>query len=178
MSVDLRDWVRNVPDHPKPGIQFKDLTPIFAEPAAFRAAINWFTHHVMQVAPDVIAAIDARGFVFASPVADRLGIPLALVRKGGKLPPPVIRNQYSLEYDDLSAIEMRSDALSEGQRVVIVDDLLATGGTAVAAAELAEELGAIVVAQIFLVELAFLNGRERITSRDPDCEVVTDIVYD
>ena len=178
MSVDLRDWVRNVPDHPKPGIQFKDLTPIFAEPAAFRAAINWFTDQVLKIRPDVIAAIDARGFVFASPVADRLGIPLALVRKSGKLPPPVIKNQYSLEYDDLSVIEMRSDALTEGQRVVIIDDLLATGGTAVAAAELAEELGANVVAQIFLVELAFLDGRERITSRDPDCEVVSNIVYD
>ena len=178
MSVDLRDWVRNVPDHPKPGIQFKDLTPIFAEPAAFRAAINWFTDEVRKFAPDAIAAIDARGFVFASPVADRLGIPLALVRKSGKLPPPVIKNQYSLEYEDLATIEMRSDALSNGQRVVIVDDLLATGGTAVAAAELVEELGARVIAQIFLVELAFLNGRERIARRDPNCEIVVDIVYD
>lgn len=178
MSVDLSRWIRNVPDHPKPGIQFKDLTPIFAEPAAFRAAINWFDDQVLKLDPDVIAAIDARGFVFASPVADRLGIPLALVRKSGKLPPPVIRNQYSLEYDDMSAIELRSDALTEGQRVVIIDDLLATGGTAVAAAELAEELGARVIAQIFLVELASLKGRERIISRDPDCEVVSDIVYD
>lgn len=178
MSVDLRGWIRNVPDHPKPGIQFKDLTPIFAEPAAFRAAINWFDDQVLKFAPDVIAAIDARGFVFAAPVADRLGIPLALVRKSGKLPPPVIRNQYSLEYDDLSSIELRSDALTEGQRVIIIDDLLATGGTAVAAAELAEELGARVIAQIFLVELTFLNGRERIVSRDPDCEVISDIVYD
>ena len=178
MSIDLRDWIRNVPDHPKPGIQFKDLTPIFAEPAAFRAAINWFDDQVLKLDPDVIAAIDARGFVFASPVADRLGIPLALVRKSGKLPPPVIRYQYSLEYEDLSVVEMRSDALTEGQRVVVVDDLLATGGTAVAAAELAEELGARVVAQIFLVELAFLGGRERITSRDPECEVISDIVYD
>ena len=178
MSVDLRDWIRNIPDHPKPGIQFKDLTPIFAEPAAFRASLNWFTDQVTKFDPDVIAAVDARGFVFASPVADRLGIPLALVRKSGKLPPPVIKNQYSLEYDDLSEIEMRSDALSTGQRVVIVDDLLATGGTAVAAAELAEELGAQVVAQVFLVELAFLDGRDRITSRDPNCAVVADIVYD
>ena len=178
MSVDLRDWIRNVPDHPKPGIQFKDLTPIFAEPVAFHASLNWFTDQVARFDPDVIAAIDARGFVFASPVADRLGIPLALVRKSGKLPPPVIKNQYSLEYDDLSEIEMRSDALSEGQRVVIVDDLLATGGTAVAAAELAEELGARVVAQVFLVELAFLDGRDRITNRDPNCAVVADIVYE
>lgn len=178
MSIDLRDWIRNAPDHPQPGIQFKDLTPIFAEPAAFRASINWFTDKVTKFDPDVIAAVDARGFVFASPVADRLGIPLALVRKSGKLPPPVIKNQYSLEYDDLSEIEMRSDALSTGQRVVIVDDLLATGGTAVAAAELVEELGAQVVAQIFLVELAFLDGRDRIVNRDPNCAVVTDIVYD
>ncbi len=177
MSVDLRDWIRNVPDHPNPGIQFKDLTPIFAEPAAFRGAINWFTDHISEFDPDVIAAIDARGFVFAAPVADRLGIPLALVRKSGKLPPPVIKNSYSLEYD-LSVVEMRSDALSEGQRVVIVDDLLATGGTAVAAAELVEELGGIVVAQMFLVELAFLDGRARLRAHDAECEIVTDIVYD
>ena len=178
MSIDLREWVRNVPDHPQPGIQFKDLTPIFADPAAFRAAINWFAEQVAKFHPDVIAAIDARGFVFASPVADRLGIPLALVRKGGKLPPPVIKTEYSLEYDDLSVIEMRSDALSEGQRVVIVDDLLATGGTGIASAELVEQLGAQVVAQIFLVELAFLEGREKIKNRDANCEVVADIVYE
>ena len=178
MSIDLRDWVRNVPDHPKPGIQFKDLTPIFADPAAFRGAINWFTDQVRQFSPDVIAAIDARGFVFASPVADRLGIPLALVRKSGKLPPPVIKNEYSLEYDDLAVIEMRSDALSEGQRVVIVDDLLATGGTAVAATELVENLGGAVIAQVFLVELAFLAGRDRISRRYPECEIITDIVYE
>ncbi len=178
MSIDLREWVRNVPDHPQPGIQFKDLTPIFADPAAFRAAINWFAEQVTKFHPDVIAAIDARGFVFASPVADRLGIPLALVRKGGKLPPPVIKTEYSLEYDDLSVIEMRSDALSEGQRVVIVDDLLATGGTGIASAELVEQLGAQVVAQIFLVELAFLEGREKIKNRDANCEVVADIVYE
>lgn len=178
MSIDLKDWVRNVPDHPKPGIQFKDLTPILAHSPAFQAAIDWFTDQIKEIAPDALAAIDARGFIFASPVADRLGIPLVLVRKSGKLPPPVIKNEYSLEYDDYSAVEIRSDALTKGQRVVIVDDLLATGGTAVAAAELAEEMGANVVAQIFLVELAFLNGRERITSRDPECEVVADIVYD
>ena len=177
MSMDLRDWVRDVPDHPKPGILFKDLTPIFAEPAAFRGAINWFTDHIAEFNPDVIAGIDARGFVFAAPVADRLGIPLALVRKSGKLPPPVIQNSYSLEYD-LSTVEMKSDALASGQRVVIVDDLLATGGTAVAAAELVEELGGTVVAQMFLVELAFLDGRERLRANDAECKIVTDIVYD
>ena len=101
-----------------------------------------------------------------------------LVRKSGKLPPPVIKNEYSLEYDDYSAVEMRSDALAKGKRVAIVDDLLATGGTAVAAAELVEELGCKAVAHLFLVELAFLDGRERLISRDPGCRVIANIVYD
>ena len=178
MTVDLADWVRNVPDHPKPGIQFKDLTPILAHPPAFRAAIDWFSERVSEFEPDALVAIDARGFLFAAPVADRLGIPLVLVRKSGKLPPPVIKNEYSLEYDDFSAVEMRTDAIAQGQRVVIVDDLLATGGTAVAAAELVEELGGIAVAHLFLVELAFLDGRERLTARDPKCNVIANIVYD
>lgn len=178
MSFDLRDWVRNVPDHPTPGIQFKDLSPILAHPPVFRAAIDWFTEQVRSINPDVLAAIDARGFVFAAPVADRLGIPLVMVRKSGKLPPPVVRKEYSLEYAETSTIEIRSDAISDGQSVVIVDDLLATGGTAMAAAELIERLGGRTVAQLSLIELAFLDGRERITARDPECEVIANIVYD
>ena len=178
MSIEIEQWVRNVPDHPKPGIQFKDLTPILAHPPAFQAAIDWFADQIQEIAPDSLAAIDARGFIFASPVADRLGIPLVLVRKSGKLPPPVIKNEYSLEYDDYSAVEMRSDALEKGQRVAIVDDLLATGGTAVAAAELVEEIGGKAVAHLFLVELAFLNGRERLIERDAKSDVIARIVYD
>ena len=178
MNIDLRDWVRNVPDHPKPGIQFKDLTPILAHPPAFRTAIEWFTDQVKDAEANALAAIDARGFLFAAPVADRLSLPLVLVRKSGKLPPPVIKNEYSLEYSDSSAIEVRSDSVADGQRVAIIDDLLATGGTAVAAGELIEELGGIVVAQLFLVELAFLDGRERLIQRAPHCRVVSNIVYD
>ena len=178
MSVDLREWVRNVPDYPQPGIQFKDLTPLMAEPKAFRAAIDWFAARVEELAPDAVTAIDARGFIFASPVVDRLGLPLVLVRKRGKLPPPTVQKEYSLEYSEASTVEVRSDALSGGQRVVIIDDLLATGGTAVAAAELVEGQGAKVVGQIFLVELGFLDGRELILGRDPECEVVSNIVYD
>ena len=178
MSVDLRDWVRNVPDHPTPGIQFKDLSPILAHPPAFRSAIDWFSEQVSAINPDVIAAIDARGFVFAAPVAERLGIPLVMVRKSGKLPPPVVKKEYSLEYAEQSTIEIRSDAISNGERVVIVDDLLATGGTAMAAAELIERLGGRTVAQLSLIELAFLDGRERISALDPQCKVIANIVYD
>ena len=178
MSVDLKDWVRNVPDHPLPGIQFKDLSPILADPPAFHAAIDWFADRIARISPHVVAAIDARGFLFAAPVAYKVGVPLVLVRKSGKLPGPVVKNEYSLEYDDASAIEVRSDAVSPGQNVVIIDDLLATGGTAIAAAEILEQLGAKVVAQLFLVELAFLNGRERLSNRDPHCEVAANIVYD
>ncbi len=178
MNIDLRDWIRNVPDHPKPGIQFKDLTPILSHPPAFSAAIDWFAEQASDVDADVLAAIDARGFLFAAPVAYRLSLPLVLVRKSGKLPPPVIKTEYSLEYADASAIEVRSDAIAAGQRVAIIDDLLATGGTAVATGELIEELGGIVVAQIFLVELAFLDGRARLLQHTPRCKVVSNIVYD
>ncbi len=178
MSMDLKTWIREVPDHPTPGILFKDLTPILAHPPAFRAAIDWFAEMVSNASPDVICAVDARGFIFAGPVADRLGIPLVLVRKSGKLPPPVAQISYSLEYKDASTIEIRADAISENQRVVIIDDLLATGGTAVAAAELVEKFGATVVSQLFLVELAYLPGRERISEHDANCGVFANIVYD
>ena len=158
MSCDLKSWVREVADYPEPGISFKDLTPILAHSPAFRSAVGWYERCVEEFDPDVIAAIDARGFVFASPVAYKLGLPLVLLRKAGKLPPDVVRVQYSLEYGGDTGMEMRDDAVSAGQKVVIVDDLLATGGTGAAATELVERQGGIVVAQVFLIELAYLSG--------------------
>ncbi len=176
--MDLKAWVREVPDHPIPGILFKDVTSVMGHPPVFRAAVDWYADRVAAMKPDVLAAIDARGFVFAAPVADRLEIPLVLLRKKGKLPPPVVQVEYSLEYADASNMEARVDAVSEGQRVAIIDDLLATGGTAVAASKLVEELGGLVLAHIFLIELAYLDGRERIVAHDHGCEVISNIVYD
>ena len=176
--MDLKAWVREVPDHPIPGILFKDVTSVMGHPPAFRAAVDWYADQVEGVKPDVLAAIDARGFVFAAPVADRLGIPLVLLRKKGKLPPPVVQVEYSLEYADASNMEARVDAVADGQRVAIIDDLLATGGTAVAASKLVDELGGVVVAHVFLIELAYLDGRERIVAHDDGCKVLANIVYE
>ena len=178
MNIDLKSWVREVPDHPIPGILFKDVTSILAHPPAFTAALDWFTAQVANLEPDTLAAIDARGFVFAAPVAQKLGLPLVLLRKKGKLPPPVVQVEYSLEYADASSMEARSDAITEGQRVVIIDDLLATGGTAVAASQLIEKLGGVALAHAFLIELAYLEGRKRIAAHDSKCQVFANIVYD
>ncbi len=176
--MDLKAWVREVPDHPISGILFKDVTSVIGHPPAFRAAVDWYTNQVERVNPEILAAIDARGFVFAAPVADRLGIPMVLLRKTGKLPPPVVQVEYSLEYADASNLEARIGAVDAGQRVAVIDDLLATGGTAVAASKLVEELGGTVVAHVFLIELAYLNGRARVLDHDAKCEVLANVVYD
>ncbi|MYA59730.1 MAG: adenine phosphoribosyltransferase [Chloroflexi bacterium] len=178
MNVDLKSWVREVPDHPIPGILFKDVTSILTHPPAFKASLEWFTAQTAALEPDVLAGTDARGFVFAAPVAERLGLPLVLLRKKGKLPPPVVKVEYSLEYADASAMEARSDAITPGQRVAVIDDLLATGGTAVAASKLIENLGGTTVAHIFLIELAYLDGRERLTAHDANCQILANIIYD
>ena len=178
MTDELRRHVRDVPDYPITGVTFKDLTPLIADPTAFSTAIDWFSERIAEIQPDAIAGTDARGFIFAAPVAHRFALPLVLVRKSGKLPPPVISVEYSLEYADNSKMEIREDAVNAGQRVAVVDDLLATGGTAVATDELISKLGATTVAHLFLIELSFLGGRERISERNPDCSVATKIVYD
>ena len=178
MSYDLKSWVREVADYPESGISFKDLTPILAHSATFRSAVDWYVQCVEKSDADVIAAIDARGFIFASPVAYKLGLPLVLLRKAGKLPPEVVRVQYSLEYGGDTGMEIRDDAVSPGQKVVIVDDLLATGGTGAAATQLIERLGGVVVAHVFLIELAYLSGREHLQSHDPTCTIHSNIVYE
>ncbi len=177
MTLNLEDWVRDVPDYPEPGIIFKDLTPILAHPPAFQQAIEWYADQVTSIEPDVIAAVDARGFLFAAPVAYRMKLPLVLLRKLGKLPPEVITIDYKLEYGQSTQMELQTHGIESGQKVAIVDDLLATGGTAAAAARLVEQLGGEVTAQIFLIELAFLPGRDRIDEQTPGCPVMSNIVY-
>ena len=157
----LRARVRDVPDFPKPGILFRDLTPLMGDGAAMRACIEVLVERVAPYRPDVVVAVESRGFIFGAPVAAALGVGFAPVRKPGKLPSRTLRRSYDLEYGT-DSLEMHADAVRAGGRVVIVDDLLATGGTAAATVELVREQGAVVAAAVFVVELTFLLGRTRL----------------
>jgi adenine phosphoribosyltransferase len=157
----LRARVRDVPDFPRPGILFRDLTPLMGDGVAMRACVDLLVERVRAHRPDVIVAVESRGFIFGAPVAAALGVGFAPVRKPGKLPARTLRRTYELEYGT-DSLEMHADAVTAGMRVVIVDDLLATGGTAAATVELVREQGAEIVAAAFVVELAFLSGRVRL----------------
>ena len=158
---DLRARVRDVPDFPKRGILFRDLTPLMGHGPSMRTCIELLAARVAHHAPDVIVAIESRGFIFGAPVAAALGVGFAPVRKPGKLPWQTRSRSYALEYGT-DSLEMHADAVRPGSRAVIVDDLLATGGTAAATAALIREQGAHVIACAFAVELAALNGRARL----------------
>lgn len=157
----LRACVRDVPDFPKPGILFKDITPILSNPAVFRLAIDSFVEATRSLEVDKVVGIDARGFLFGAPVAYALGLGFIPVRKKGKLPYRCESAEYELEYG-AAIVEMHTDALQQGDRVVLIDDLLATGGTAAAAIRLVEKMGGTIVEAQFLIELASLGGRTRL----------------
>jgi adenine phosphoribosyltransferase len=159
----LRSRIRDVPDFPKPGIVFKDITPLLADPAAFRQCCSMLAGEVERHRPSKLAAIESRGFIFGSSVAALLGIGFVPVRKPGKLPWKTTRHEYALEYGS-DALELHVDAVAAGERVVIVDDVLATGGTAGAAKALLKSAGADVAAAAFVIELDFLNGRRQMGS--------------
>lgn len=158
----LKRLIKDVPDFPKEGVIFKDLTPIFLDPDANRAVTTAFSRRYETLDIDAIVAIESRGFLLGAPIAVQLGVPLALVRKPGKLPRPTVTRSYALEYGQ-DTLEMHVDAVRPGQRVVVVDDLLATGGTANATVELVKEVGAEVIEAAFLVELGFLKGRGQLS---------------
>jgi len=151
--------VRDVPDFPKPGILFKDITPVLSDGKLFRLAIETMAATAASVQPDLIAGIDARGFIFGAAVAEKLGIGFVPVRKKGKLPYRSKSVAYALEYGE-AVIEVHEDAFPHGERVVLMDDLLATGGTAAAACELIRATGGNLVQVQFLIELSFLGGRK------------------
>jgi adenine phosphoribosyltransferase len=157
----VRSLVRDVPDFPKPGIVFKDITPLLADEVAFSSVIDETVVHFGRGNVDKVVGIEARGFILASPVAYHFGAGFVPVRKAGKLPWKVETEEYQLEYGS-AALELHDDAIAPGERVLIVDDVLATGGTARAAARLVERLGGKVIGIATLIELSFLKGRKRI----------------
>lgn len=157
----LRAAVRDVPDFPKQGIVFKDITPVLSDPGLFRASINLFLERCRRLKIDKIVGIDARGFLFGSAVAYELGVGFVPIRKRGKLPYRTEIAKYSLEYGD-AEMEMHIDAMNAGERIVLVDDLLATGGTSAAAAVLIRKAGGHLLEAQFLIELESLNGRKRL----------------
>jgi len=156
-AVNLRDYIRDIPNFPKPGIVFKDISPLLADGQAFSASVSQLACLMPQDA-DAIVGIESRGFIFGAALAQQSGSGFVPVRKPGKLPAEVHQIEYELEYG-FDALEIHRDALSEGHKVVIVDDLLATGGTARATVDLVRQLGAEVVACLFVIELGFLEGR-------------------
>ena len=161
----LEDYVRSIPDFPEPGIIFRDVTSILQDADGFRLAIDSLMDLIKDVDADVIVGAESRGFIFGAPLAYNLHKPFVLVRKKGKLPCETISRAYDLEYGS-AVIEMHKDSIKPGQKVVLVDDLIATGGTIEAAAKLIEELGGIVVKIVFVMELAGLKGRERLKDYD------------
>ena len=157
--------IRNVPDFPKPGILFKDITPLLANGPALRAAIDDLIDATAGMKPDVILGVESRGFLFASPMAYATARGVILVRKPGKLPARVIRQEYALEYGT-DRLEVHKDAITPGARVLVLDDVLATGGTASAVVSLVERLGGVVAGVGFVIELDFLNGRSKLGSHE------------
>ncbi|WP_020472030.1 adenine phosphoribosyltransferase [Zavarzinella formosa] len=163
--MSLTDFIRDIPDFPKPGIMFKDITPLLANPAAFQDSVRQLAGHYAATPIDAIAAAEARGFLFAAPLALEMKLPLVPLRKPGKLPHKTVSAKYDLEYGS-AELQMHEDGIIKGQRVLLLDDVLATGGTMKAGCSLIEHVGGIVVGCAFLLELSFLKGRERLTGYD------------
>lgn len=157
----LDSAIRDIPDFPKPGIVFKDITPILADPVLFRDTVNHFAEHFAGANVDVVVGMESRGFLFGAPLAMALDAAFAPARKPGKLPYESIGVEYDLEYGS-ARLELHTDAIERGQRVLVVDDLLATGGTAKATCDLIEQLGGELVACAFVIELGFLSGRNQL----------------
>ena len=160
-AAEITDAIRNVADFPKPGIQFKDITPVLADARLFAGAIELLTEKFQPGSVDAVVGIDARGFIFAAAAAIRLNAGFIPVRKKGKLPYQTIEQDYALEYGH-ATVAIHTDAIKPGSRILLVDDLLATGGTSAAAVALVKKLGGNILEAAFLIELKFLNGREKL----------------
>jgi adenine phosphoribosyltransferase len=164
-TVDLRTLVRDVPDFPEAGIVFKDIMPLLADPAALTDAVDRLAEWAAPKEPDLILGAEARGFILGGALAYRLGCGFCAARRPGKLPWKTISATYALEYGE-NALEVHADAFADGSRVLVHDDVLATGGTVGAILDLVEQLGGVVVGVAFLIELGFLNGRDKLDGRD------------
>lgn len=163
--MDLRDYIAIVDDYPKEGISFKDITPLMNDGAAFKYATDQIVEYAKERKIDIIVGPEARGFIIGCPVAYALGLGFAPVRKEGKLPRETVKVEYGLEYGS-DVLTIHKDAIKPGQRVLIIDDLLATGGTVDATVQLVESLGGVVAGMAFLIELSYLNGREKLKGYD------------
>lgn len=172
-TIDPRDYIRDIADFPKPGILFKDITPLLADAKAFASAVDGLRLHFASRPIDLVAAAEARGFIFAAPLALALGVGFVPIRKHGKLPHTTVSQEYQLEYG-IDRLEIHRDCIRPGGRVLLIDDVLATGGTMRACCELIRRAGAEVAACAFLLELSFLAGRARL---EPDFEVYSLITY-
>lgn len=161
MSINLKEHIRGVPDFPKPGILFYDIGTLLAHGPAWQETVSRLTAIVKQDSPDLLIAIESRGFLVAAPIAAQLGLGLVMVRKKGKLPGQTLSHTYDLEYGS-DTIEIQEGVIKPGQCAVLIDDLLATGGTAAAALELSRRMGAEVTRAAFIIELSFLNGRAKL----------------
>jgi adenine phosphoribosyltransferase len=170
--MDLKQHIRSIPDFPRPGILFYDISTLLAHPAAWRATITRLADALRPHQPDLLIGIESRGFLVAAPVAYELGCGFAMIRKQGKLPGKTVRHSYELEYGS-DTIEIQEDAFAAGQRVAVLDDLLATGGTMRAAIDLVRHRGGLVAAAGCIIELSFLQGRSRI-----DVPVTAIVAYD
>jgi adenine phosphoribosyltransferase len=159
--MNLKEHIRSIPDFPKPGILFYDISTLLMHGAAWQAAIDQLADEIGKVKPDRLLGIESRGLMVAAALAYRLGCSFAMIRKKNKLPGPVIQHKYALEYGE-DIIEVQADAVKHGQKIVLVDDLLATGGTMNAALSLTRKLGGEVVMAAFIIELTFLNGRSKV----------------
>jgi len=167
----VRDYIRTIPDFPKPGIMFRDVTTLFSNAAGFRMAIEQLVERLDGQTVDAVAGLEARGFILGGAVADRLGTAFVPVRKAGKLPGATISERYSLEYGE-AELELHEDAIEPGARILVMDDLLATGGTAAAGVRLIERLGGQIVACSFLVDLPDLGGHARLEAMGLDVQVL------
>ena len=163
--IRLEDWIRDIPDFPQKGVLFKDITPLLQDAAAFRASVERMASHYVGSGIQTVVGVESRGFIFGAPLAYLLNCGFVPVRKFGKLPSKTVSVEYALEYGT-NVVEVHQDAIKPGQRVLIVDDLLATGGTVSAAMELVEKLGGHIAGIAFLVELTFLKGREKLKGHD------------
>lgn len=167
--MDLKDHIRGIPDFPKPGILFYDISTLLAHPDAWQVAMGRMAKMISKYQPDILAGLDARGFLVAAPLALKLGLGFTMVRKKGKLPGETIAYEYDLEYGS-NTVEIQTDCVKPGQKVMILDDLLATGGTMEAAIKLFQDAGAEVVGTACMIELTFLKGRDRLNGIP--CEVL------